>query len=284
MTENGLPRLVEPSVELQNGLGFLGMATGDSEFASRPSSARIYDALLGGNHNFAADREAAQRLLGMIPAAGDMARANRAFLHRAVRYMLDRGVRQFLDIGSGIPTVGNVHEIAQLSVPDTRVVYVDIDPVAVAHSNDILKDNPWAAAVQADMRFPDAILAHPDVRRLIDPDQPLGLLLVAMLHFVPTDDAYDAVARLRTALPDGSYLAISHGVSDTEHDAKEQEVTALYRRTDVSAAHGRTREEILRFFGDAPLVDPGLVWVHEWPDGEGQQVPGMAVVAAVAEI
>jgi hypothetical protein len=260
------------------------MANAGSDFSSRPSSARIYDALLGGNHNFAADREAAQGLLSMIPAAGEMARANRAFLHRAVQYMLDRGVRQFLDIGSGIPTVGNVHEIAQRSVPDARVVYVDIDPVAVAHSNDILKDNPWAAAVQADMRFPDAVLDHPAVRRLIDREQPIGLLLVAMLHFVPQDDAYDAVAALRSALPPGSYIVISHGVSDTPADEKEAEITALYRRTDVSAAHGRTREQILRFFGDAEVVPPGLVWVHEWPDGGTGDAQGMAVVAAVAAV
>ncbi len=260
------------------------MASGDSDFSSRPSSARIYDALLGGNHNFAADREAAQNLLAAIPLAGDMARANRAFLHRAVQYMLDRGVRQFLDVGSGIPTVGNVHEIAQRRIPDARVIYVDIDPVAVAHSNDILKDNPWAAAIQADMRFPEAVLEHPSVRRLIDVNEPIGLLLVAMLHFVPEDDAYQAVDALRSALPPGSYVVISHGVLDTPADAKEQEITALYRRTDVSAARGRTREQILRFFGDAEIVEPGLVWVHEWPGGGNGDPAGMAVVAAVAQV
>ncbi|MFI5937701.1 SAM-dependent methyltransferase [Actinoplanes sp. NPDC051494] len=260
------------------------MANADPDFSNRPSSARIYDALLGGNHNFAADREAAQGLLAMIPTAGDMARANRAFLSRAVHYLLDRGVRQFLDIGSGIPTVGNVHEIAQRRIPDARVAYVDIDPVAVAHSNDILKDNPWACAIQADMRFPDAVLDHPQVRRLIDLDQPVGLMLVAMLHFVTEDSAYEAVARLRQALPIGSYLVISHGISDTPADAKEAEVTALYRRTDVSAAHGRTRDQILQFFGDAELVPPGLVWVHEWPDGGDGNANGMAVVAGVAAL
>ncbi|GAA2597554.1 SAM-dependent methyltransferase [Winogradskya consettensis] len=276
--------MTEPVPDIHSGVGFLGMANADSDFSSRPSSARIYDALLGGNHNFAADREAAQGLLTIFPLAGDMARANRAFLSRVVHYLLDRGVHQFLDIGSGIPTVGNVHEIAQRRIPDARVVYVDIDPVAVAHSTDILKDNPWAAAIQADMRFPDAVLNHPTVRRLIDLDQPIGLMFVAMLHFVPEDDAYRAVQSLRSALPAGSYLVISHGVSETVADAKEAEVTALYRRTDVSAAHGRTRDQILSFFGDAEIVPPGLVWVHEWPDGGDGDARGMAVVAAVGEI
>jgi hypothetical protein len=265
-----------------SGVSFLGMGDADADFASRPSSARIYDALLGGSHNFEADREAAKRLLSMIPAAGEMARANRAFLSRAVEFMLEAGVRQFLDIGSGIPTVGNVHEIAQRKVPDARVVYVDIDPVATAHAGEILRDNQFATAVQADMRFPDAILGHASVRRLLDLDQPIGLLLVAMLHFVPGDDAYPAVERLLAALPSGSYVAISHGVSETPADAAIGGVTDLYRRTDVSTATGRTRTEILRFFGDAELLPPGLVWVHEWPAGPQGEDPGaMAVVAAI---
>jgi hypothetical protein len=258
-----------------SGVSFLGMGNADADFSSRPSSARIYDALLGGSHNFEADREAAKRLLSMIPAAGEMARANRAFLHRA---------GQFLDIGSGIPTVGNVHEIAQRRVPEARVVYIDIDPVAVAHAGEILRDNRFAAAVQADMRFPEAILGHASVRRLLDRDQPIGLLLVAMLHFVPDDDAYPSVERLLAGLPAGSYVAISHGVSETPADAAGDGVTDLYRRTDVSTATGRSRAEILRFFGDTELVPPGLVWVHEWPAGpQGDGGPGdMAVVGGVA--
>jgi CheY-like chemotaxis protein len=269
-----------------SGVGFPGMGSTDADFASRPSSARIYDALLGGNHNFAADREAAQRLLSMIPGAGEMARANRAFLHRAVQFMIDSGIRQFLDIGSGIPTVGNVHEIAQQRIPDARVVYVDIDPVAVAHAGEILRGNAYATAVQADMRFPEAVLEHPAVHKLLDLTQPVGLLLVAMLHFVPDDDGYPAVQRLRAALPAGSYIAISHGLSDTPADAAKQSVAALYKRTDVSTATGRDREGILRFFGDTTLVPPGLVWAHEWPDGaayEGDPA-NLAVVAGVSRV
>ena len=260
------------------------MGNADADYSSRPSSSRIYDALLGGSHNFEADREAAKRLLSMIPAAGEMARANRAFLNRAVQYMLDAGVRQFLDIGSGIPTVGNVHEIAQNRVPEARVVYVDIDPVAVAHAGEILRENRFATVVQADMRFPEAILGHAGVRRLLHLDQPVGLLLVSMLHFVPDDDAYPAVERLLAGLPSGSYVAISHGVSETAADAAGDGVSDLYRRTDVSTATGRSRAQILRFFGDAVLEPPGLAWVHEWPAGpRGDAGPGdMAVVAGVA--
>jgi hypothetical protein len=259
------------------------MGNTDADYSGRPSSARIYDALLGGNHNFEVDREAAKRLLSMIPAAGDMALANRAFLNRAVQFLLEAGVRQFLDIGSGIPTVGNVHEIAQSRVPDARVVYVDIDPVAVAHAGEILRDNPLATVVQADMRFPQAILEHADVRKLIDLEQPVGLLLVSMLHFVPDDDAFTAVDRLRDSLPAGSYIVISHGVSETSADAAVDGVAELYQRTDVSTATGRDRAQIMRFFGDAQLVPPGLVWVNEWPDGPRDDAESgeMAVVAGI---
>ena len=255
----------------------------DGDYSSRPSSARIYDALLGGNHNFAADREAAKKLLEAIPYAAELARANRAFLNRAVNFMIDAGVRQFLDIGSGIPTVGNVHEIAQARVSDARVVYVDIDPVAVAHSEEILRDNPWAVAVQADLRFPEAVLDTPAVRDLLDRTQPVGLLLVSMLHFVTDDEAFQAVDQIRDALPPGSLVALSHGVVDTPADEAAEDVASIYRRTDVSTATGRTREQIMRFFGDAALVPPGLVWVHQWPDGPAD-AENAAVVAAVARL
>jgi hypothetical protein len=258
------------------------MAPGEAEYANRPSSARIYDALLGGSHNFAADREAAQRLLEAIPNAGEMARANRAFLNRAVHHMLDRGVRQFLDIGSGIPTVGNVHEVAQRAVPDARVVYVDIDPVAVATSAEILSGNPNATAVLADARFPAALLSRGDVQEMLDLHLPVGLLLVSVLHFLPDEEAYPAVDHLRDALPPGSFVAISHGVPETPADERAAEISTIYRRTDVSTAAGRTRAQILRFLGDTELVPPGLTWVHEWPSAEGaEHLPDMAVLAAV---
>src|SRR5256885_7961686 len=142
---------------------------------SRPSVARAYDYTLGGAHNFAVDRDFARHLLAAVPDMRITARANRAFLHRAVRFLVEAGVRQFLDIGSGIPTVGNVHEIAQAAAPDARVAYVDIDPVAVAHSRQILAGNPGATPVPADLRRPDDNLGHPEGRALLDFDQPLAL-------------------------------------------------------------------------------------------------------------
>jgi len=255
-------------------------------FADRPSSARIYDALLGGSHNFAADRAAAQRLLAAIPNAGEMARRNREFLHRAVEHMLAAGVRQFLDIGSGIPTVGNVHEVTARTAPDATVVYVDIDPVAVAHSRDILAGSRVATAVQADARFPAELLAHPEVAGLLDFDRPIGLLLVSMLHFLPDEDAYPAVRSLLAALPSGSYLAISHGVLETPADASTEEVAAIYRRTDVAVAAGRTRAQIRSLFDGTTLEPPGLVWLHEWPSPppDGDQPVLMAVLAGVGRV
>jgi hypothetical protein len=242
--------------------------------------------LLGGSHNFAADREAAQKLLAAIPYAGDLARRNRTFLGRAVDHMLTAGVRQFLDIGSGIPTVGNVHEVTRRTAPEARVVYVDIDPVAVAHSRDILAESAVATAVQADARFPDALLSHPEITGMLDFTRPIGLLMVSMLHFLPDEEAFGTVERLRAVLAPGSYLAISHGVAETPADASSDQVASIYRRTDVSVATGRTRDEIMRFFGGAALVPPGLVWLHEWPDppADDDRPEHMAVLAGVARI
>jgi hypothetical protein len=258
----------------------------DDAYADRPSSARIYDALLGGSHNFAVDRAAAQKLLEAIPYAGDLARRNRTFLRRAVELMLAAGVRQFLDIGSGIPTVGNVHEVTRRIAPEATVVYVDIDPVAVAHSRDILAESPVATAVQADARFPDALLAHPALVAMLDFRRPIGLLMVSLLHFLPDEEAFVAVERLRAALAPGSYIAISHGVAETLVGAPADQVSSIYRRTDVPVAAGRTRADILRFFGGAELVPPGLVWLHEWPvpPADGERPEYTAVLAGVGRV
>jgi len=257
-----------------------------TDYTQRPSSARIYDALLGGSHNFAVDREAAQKLLAAIPYAAEMCRINRAFLTRAVRFMVDAGVDQFLDIGSGIPTAGNVHEVAQEADPSAKVVYVDIDPVAVEHSREILAGNPLATVVQADVRFAGDLLVRPEVSEFLDLGRPVGLLLLSMLHFVPDDDAFPAVDRLREALPSGSYLAISHGVIDTPADASTDKVSSIYQRSDVPTAAGRPRAGIQRFFGDATMEPPGLVWLHEWPTPpeDGQRPEGMAVLAGVGRL
>ena len=178
--------------------------------------ARVYDYWLGGSHNFRADQDAARTLIAVEPNIRAIARANRAFLGRAVRYLAgEAGIRQFLDIGSGIPTAQNVHQVAQQAAPGSRVVYVDNDEVAVAHSRLLLEDNPDATVIQADLREPAKILADPETRLLIDFTQPVALLLVAVLHFVPdTSTPGQILATLRDALAPGSYLVICHSCRD----------------------------------------------------------------------
>ncbi|MEV4197666.1 SAM-dependent methyltransferase [Micromonospora globbae] len=233
----------------------------------RPSVARMYDYYLGGSHNFAADRAAAQAMVAAVPDAPLMAQANRAFLRRAVQFLTDAGVRQFLDIGSGIPTVGNVHEIAQRGAPESRVVYVDVDPVAVAHSREILAGNDRAAVVQEDLRHPERILAHPDVRRLLDFDQPVAVMIVAVLHFISDDDRPGRILRtLREALAPGSYLVLSQASDDGRTEEERAEAERVYRRTD-NPLWVRNRAELTAFFDGFALVEPGVVWVPEWrPD------------------
>jgi hypothetical protein len=241
---------------------------------SKPATAaRIYDYLLGGVHNFPADREAAKQLLAQFPRSPLFARTNRAFVGRAVRFLVGAGVRQFLDIGSGIPTEGNVHEIAQELAPEVRVVYVDVDPVAVAESQELLEGNDLATAVRADMRSPREILAHREVRKLLDLNEPLALLLAAVLHFVPDDDeAYGLVTELTAALAPGSYLVISHGAKEAADRVdvsgqKRQAIRDIYQRQTTSMVKGRTRAAIEKFFTGTTLVEPGLVWSSEWrPD------------------
>jgi hypothetical protein len=188
-----------------------------------------------------------------------------------VRYLIEAGVRQFLDIGSGMPTVGNVHEVAQQLAPDARVVYVDIDPVAVSESLEILKGNHLATAVHGDLRQPSTILEHPQVRKLLDFDRPIGILLTAVLHFVPDDaEADDVVRQLVAAAAPGSYLAVSHTAtegfalgstsSDSVKVGKE-----IYRQRTATPITLRTRDQVARFFdGCSGLVEPGLVWMTQW--------------------
>jgi hypothetical protein len=234
---------------------------------SRPSVARVYDYFLGGSHHFAVDRALAEQLLSLVPDVRTVMHANRAFLRRAVRYACDSGITQFLDLGSGIPTVGNVHEVAQQMNPETRVVYVDHDPVAVAHSRAMLEGVPNAAIVHADVREPAEILAAPPVRDLIDFDRPVALMLVAVLHFIDNDEAvYEAVARMRDALAPGSLLAISHGTEEGRQDSAAQQAKELYQRQ-ANQGTPRPHARILPFFGDFTLVEPGLVYLPLWrPD------------------
>lgn len=230
----------------------------------RPSVARMYDYFLGGSHNFAVDRAAARATIDAVPEAPLVAQANRAFLRRAVQFLAEAGVRQFLDIGSGIPTVGNVHEIAQRVAPESRVVYVDVDPVAVAHSAEILAGNDRTAVIQEDLRNPQKILAHPEVTRLLDFTQPVAVLIVAVLHFVPDSDRPDEILRtLREALAPGSYLVLSQASDEGRRPQEREEVKAVYQRTD-NPLHIRSREELIALFDGFELVDPGVVWVPQW--------------------
>ena len=252
------------------------MVSGTHSPESKPATAaRIYDYVLGGTHNCPADRAAAKQAIQLFPLIPARARANRALLRRVVRFLTESGVRQFLDIGSGMPTEGNVHEIAQEIAPEARVVYVDIDPVAVSESLEILEGNATATAISSDLRQPRAILDHPQARRLLDFDQPVALLLFAVLHFVPDDaEAQAAVADLRAALAPGSHVAISHSAAEgfdlgsTRPDSVERG-QEIYRRQTATPITVRTREQILPLFAGTQLVEPGLVWMTEWRPAPG---------------
>jgi SAM-dependent methyltransferase len=228
----------------------------------RPSQARIYDYLLGGSHNFAVDREAARVLISMVPEVPLIAHANRAFLRRAVRFLVAAGVRQFLDIGSGVPTAGNVHELARQAAPDARVVYVDIDPVAVAEGRQILAGDDRTVVVQEDARQPERIVGHPAVRGLLDFDRPIGLVLASLLHFIPdADNPQAVVTALRDAVVPGSYLAVSHVTAVGQ--PKIPAAAAAADRAGIFALP-RPPAALAGFFAGFDLVAPGLVPVEQW--------------------
>ncbi|MFI6231783.1 SAM-dependent methyltransferase [Micromonospora echinospora] len=236
----------------------------DTIDVERPSVARMYDYYLGGSHNFAADRAAAGAMMAAVPEAPLMAQANRAFMRRVVHFLAESGVRQFLDIGSGIPTVGNVHEVAQRVAPDSRVVYVDVDPVAVAHSREILSRNDQAVVFQEDLRRPERILDHPDLHGLLDLTEPVALMIVAVLHFVADDDRPAEILRtLRDALPAGSYLVLSQASDIGQYGDARADAERVYRNTDNPLVL-RDRAELTAFFDGFELVEPGLVWVPAW--------------------
>jgi SAM-dependent methyltransferase len=224
----------------------------------------MYDYLLGGKDNLGVDRERAEEAVKVDPLLPRVVRENRDFLGRVVAFLADEcGVDQFLDIGTGLPTQDNVHQIAQRVNPRAHVVYVDKDPVVLAHGRALLASDEKTTVIQADLRDPRSILDHPDVRAYIDFGRPVALLLVAILHFVAdADDPYSIVAELRRALPSGSYLAISHGSADLRPDVVHR-VEEIYSRT-ASPAVARSHEQVSRFFGDFEMVEPGLVWVPWW--------------------
>ncbi|MEU8612905.1 SAM-dependent methyltransferase [Actinoplanes sp. NPDC048791] len=236
----------------------------------RPHPARVYDYLLGGKDNFAADRAAAEQGIKANPASRTPPRENRAFLRRAVRFLAaERGIDQFLDIGTGIPSAPNVHHVAQQVNPAARIVYVDNDPIVLAHARALLTSTPEGRTeyLDADLRDVDSILNAPQLRDTLDLDRPVGLLLIAILHFIGDDnDPDDIVARLLAALPPGSHLVLSHLTGDFAPEAWER-VAAIYRRTGVTM-QVRPRERIARFFTGLELAEPGLELVNRWrPDG-----------------
>ncbi len=245
-----------------------------------PSPARMYDALLGGSHNFEVDRQAAEQGKALVPDLPRLALSNRAFLRRAVRFLVDSGVRQFLDIGSGIPTAGNVHEIAQEIDPECRVLYVDIDPVAVAHARAILSDNDNATAVEADLRKPAELMERAGATGLIDLDQPVGVLLIAVLHLLADDDRpAEMVSDLRAVMPTGSFVAISHLTSATRPEDAAKLGANAANKSKVGI-HFRGREAITAMFDGWELIEPGVVELPLWrpeSDRDQHEAPGRSL-------
>ena len=235
---------------------------------SRPSIARMYDFFLGGSRHLEIDREVAARAVRAAPGIKFLIWENRKFLKRVGRWAAAEGIDQFLDVGSGIPAGGSLHSVVRRLQPAARVVYVDIDPVAVARARELLADDPAAGAVQGDVTEPAAVLAAPEVRQLLDLDRPVALLLLNVLHFVPYGKVEPAVAEFRAALAPGSALAVSHGTGDLD----STDPTGL---TEVYAdAFGqmtmRDRRQFGALFGDFELVEPGIVDLPQWrPDGAG---------------
>jgi hypothetical protein len=250
---------------------------------SRPSAARVYDYVLGGAHNFAVDRELGDQLIRASPDVAETMRSNRVFLRRAVRHLAEQGIRQFLDIGSGVPTVGNVHEIAQQIAPDTTVVYVDMDPVAVAHSEAILKGNDRAGVICADLREPALIQAQAAKLGLIDFGAPVAVLLAGVVHFIPdSDDPGALVAQLRDPLVEGSYLLVSHTTFD-EQPPEVVEAQQLAART-ATPLFPRPHAEVLAYFGDLEMVEPGLVYIPLWRPDPGEVVEHPERMSAYAGV
>jgi hypothetical protein len=234
---------------------------------SVPHIARVYDYWLGGKDNFAADREAAEQVIAAYPGILRDVRAQRAFLANAVRYLAGvAGIRQFLDIGTGIPTANNTHEVAQGVEPGCRVVYVDNDPMVLAHARALLVGTTAPTAyTDADLRDTETVLA--EAARLLDFSEPVAVLLISVLHLIPDEDAPHAiVTRLMEAVPSGSWLALSHPARDV-HPQQVTEAASRFNQLAPEQATLRTREQILRFFDGLELLEPGLVQVHQWRPG-----------------
>jgi hypothetical protein len=255
-------------------LGANGTAGGDASprpgiDTSKASISRVYDYYLGGKDNFAIDRQVAEMVLTIAPDAPAAGRANRAFLKRAVHHLAaEAGIRQFLDIGSGLPTRGNVHEIAQDAAPESRVVYVDNDPIVLVHGRALLAENGRTTVIEADIRQPESILAHPEVTKLIDFSEPVAILLFAILHHLNDHEEPEVIAaRLREEMAPGSYMAVSHfhnpGAERPEVAAQATSAEKMFNEH-LGTGRWRTRDEILSYFGDMEVLEPGLVPLAEW--------------------
>ncbi|MEU5690375.1 SAM-dependent methyltransferase [Actinosynnema sp. NPDC020468] len=249
---------------------------------TKPSAARVYDYYLGGAHNFAVDREMAEQAIAMWPEVPLIMQANRAFLRRAVEFCAAAGIDQFLDLGSGIPTVGNVHEVALARNPDARVVYVDNDPVAAAYSRTILDGDPRTAVVREDLRDPEKVLNSPEVTDLLDLSRPVAVMTVAVLHFV--DDPAPVIAAYRDAVVPGSHLVVSHATRDGQR-AQADEHQDLYRRRTATPMTMRTKAQVEALFAGFDLVEPGVVHLPLWRpaspddvDGRPERFAGLAAV------
>jgi trans-aconitate methyltransferase len=257
-----------------------GIEASDAVDTTVAHQARIYDYWLGGKDNFAADREAADQAIAAYPAILRGVRAQRAFLARAVRYLAEEaGVRQFLDIGTGIPTASNTHEVAQAAAPDARVVYVDNDPMVLAHARALLTGvrEDSTAYLDADLREPDKILAG--AAGLLDFGQPVAVLLIGILQLIPdADDPHAIVARLLEAVPPGSWLAVYHPASDIDRDRVAEAVRRVNART-AGTTTLRTHAEITRFFDGLRLLEPGLVQVQRWQPGSAAPDDGEPIAA-----
>jgi S-adenosyl methyltransferase len=251
---------------------------------TRAHSARVYDYWLGGKDNFAADRAAAEQVIEVRPAIRTDVRANRAFLGRAVRYLAgSAGIRQFLDIGTGLPSADNTHEVAQSAARDSRIVYVDNDPIVLAHARALLTSSPEGVTtyLDADLRDPETIIARAGLT--LDLTRPVAIMLVAVLHHVPdSDEPYGIVAQLRDAVPSGSHLVISHPASDVQ----TEKVAEVARRYNASVVTGQTRrsvDEVAAFFGDWEILEPGITQTPQWrPDAPASVTGPVPMWAGVA--
>ncbi|MBH5333604.1 SAM-dependent methyltransferase [Streptomyces pactum] len=253
-----------------------GLAPGQID-TSRPHPARMYDYYLGGKDHYEVDQDAAAHVMAIYPSIKTCARTNRSFMHRATRWLAsEAGVRQFLDIGTGIPTEPNLHQVAQAVAPDSRVVYTDNDPIVLAHAQALLHSTPQGRTsyIQADVREPERIVNAPELHETLDLSRPVALSLNALLHFVPDEfKPYDIVGRLVDALPSGSYLVLSHCTPDFDPETWAK-VVEIYRQGGIPA-QVRSRAEVQEFFEGLELVAPGVEVPHRWRPDDAAEATGV---------